>query len=821
MLKSLSLLTLFIALASSAYAQPLEETHPWACAWNLKELPLPAGSTTIPDFLYDRADTTVTAKGLGADMEYDADLVSWQGGLWSVCLSFTPEEGDRILFGALRERGTPERRAVTPYPGNYANPMLTVDAKGRLWLSFEKESEGQWDVYLAAYDPTAKTFARPERVSGSRGPDTHHRAVADTKGGLWIVWQTGRDGQFDIAARHAPLNAEENIEWVSRSPGGDWHPAAAITKDGNLHVIWDTYNGDNYDVRIRSRRNGAWMAPIDVAHTKGFEGRAQIVPGPDGAVWVAWEEGSENWGHPYFTRHDSRTSGKTPHQEMNEPSGPLHTYRLLRIGAVLPDGAVRLLETPLPMPMAELALQRTHERPGVTLMGAFYERARLTADRTGKIWLTYRHYFANWMGIGHRSHVENGWGLYARALSQDGWSKLYRFDVGQGDGMQRLAIAPYGDGIAAIWKQGRTDRRLQNDLRPRGLHWATVEEEKGTPPGLDLLSATPLPVSKPKIPAGREREESVELGGKEYELFLGDLHRHTDLSLCRVSYDGTLDDAYRYAIDVAKLDFLGVTDHARDLHLGDRLSLLWWRCRKEVNRHFFPSAFLPYYAFERSQDPADHNVIALYGDVLRPHDYPLQDFWQEFGTDVITIPHQPIRTPDIWDVRDELRRPLYEIFQGCRTRPIEQDAHEGFARGHRMGFIASSDHMSTGASFACVWAEERSRESVFRAMQNRRTYAATAKIRLAVTAGDHWMGEAFEAETMPSIKVDAVGTATIETVRFVVDGEVVRTLTPGKPNVSLEERFDLSGEHYVYVHLVQRDGYEAWSSPIWVNVTGR
>ena len=66
----------------------------------------------------------------------------------------------------------------------------------------------------------------------------------------------------------------------------------------------------------------------------------------------------------------------------------------------------------------------------------------------------------------------------------------------------------------------------------------------------------------------------TEFGGKRYELFFGDLHRHTDISLCFAPSDGSIDDAYRYAIDAAPLDFLGITDHTHDLAMGDELSLI-------------------------------------------------------------------------------------------------------------------------------------------------------------------------------------------------------------------------------------------------------
>lgn len=313
-------------------------------------------------------------------------------------------------------------------------------------------------------------------------------------------------------------------------------------------------------------------------------------------------------------------------------------------------------------------------------------------------------------------------------------------------------------------------------------------------------------------------------GDQQYRLFYGDLHRHTDLSLCRVPIDGTIDDAYRYAIEVAKLDFLGITDHSRDIAMGNALSQLWWRSRKEVYRHQLGKpgqrTFLPFYAYERSHgNTADHNVISLRGDMLRPHTYPVPEFWQELDLDTMTIPHQPIRR-DTWKYQNDRLRPLVEIFQGCRDASIEEHVHQGLAKGYHLGFIGSSDHMSTSASYACVWAKDASRESIFRALQARRTFGATAKVRLKVKAGDHWMGEIIKADRMPAMTFEAHGTAPIRSVNVVVDGKTHETTSPNEQHVEFSRELDLTGTHYVYFHLVQSDGNEAWSSPLWFHIPG-
>lgn len=785
------------ALAARAHAQNNDATR--------------SDANRVPNFYYDPADETVEAAVHENSLWYDADVVSIDGKLQYTWLEFTPGNGDRIWTGDPRHGG--DRRLITKEFGEYASPTLTPDGHGKTWLSYEALTDGQWDVFAVdVYD----LQAMPIRISVGPGADIHHCVAADSKGSLWFAWQGDRDGQFEIAGVRLTTGGEvrqfETLDeppWLSYSPFGDWHPSIDIDAHNSVHVVWDGFDDKSFNVYIRSYHLGSWQ-PLQriVAGTEAFEGRADVAVDGANRVWIAWEEGGKNWGRPF---RGINTEG------MSDEHGPVHRFRVLHVSVCDADGTEQLRPMVFPMPSLDLARQRLGRKPGIELTGAFYERARLTADAKGRMWIAYRHYYTPWLGVKHRSHVEQGWGVYARCYSHDGWSPLYQMSIGQGDGMQRLELARQQDGIAAVWTTGRTHR--DTNQRPRGIVTATIADK--TPPASDLQYGPVRRVPEPiAIDVPRKRRDTVTVGGKKYQLFYGDLHRHTDLSLCRVPIDGTIDDAYRYAIEVAGLDFLGITDHSRDIARGDALSQLWWRSRKEVLRHQLgpvgTMSFIPFFAYERSHsNTADHNVISLRNDMLRPHTYPVPVFWKELDADTITIPHQPIRR-DTWNYQDEVLRPLVEIYQGCRDNSIESDVHRGLAKGYHLGFISSSDHMSTSASYACVWAEAATRESVFRAMQSRRTFGATANVLLVVRAGDYWMGEIIRAEKMPPITVEVTGTAPIRSIAVIVDGKVIETLSPNKQEVRFERQVDLTAGGYVYFHLVQADGNEAWSSPLWL-----
>ncbi|MEO2046715.1 MAG: DUF3604 domain-containing protein [Pirellulales bacterium] len=768
----------------------------WAHSHTAKEL---------PNFQYDAADETIVSTVLGERLEYDADVVVLDAARWIAWLEFTRGKGDRIWVGRNRDTRAELRKLVTLEHGSYANPTLTCDHQQRLWLSYEQEQDGQWDLFVLRLADGSPADV-PIRVSQATGADIRHVTVADGQGGIWFVWQSDQSGQFDILARKLEVSTGSlgSVEIVSTQSLGDWHPHAAIDSHGTVMVVWDAFDGESFNVHLRRRQRGHWGDMVNITRSPSFSGRSQVAVDQKDRVWVGWEEGAENWGRPF---RGIETLAIT------DQHGPLHRYRRLHLALVDAEKGVHPVADPLPMPSLKLAAERTHENTEVRWSGTYYERPRLTVDGRGRVWLAYRHYYCPWLGVEHRSHVESGWAVYARSYGADGWSSLYRFDIGQGDGMQSLEIAPSQEGICAVWTTGRTHRTESKGAR--GIVAASIQGQ-GMGVGAEVPTLEFSGKSSANIRPKRRRRKTDSAGGKTHQLFYGDLHRHTDLSLCRVPYDGTIDDAYRYAIEVAGLDFLGITDHSRDIAKGDTLSQLWWRCQKGVTRHQLNGTFFPFFSYERSHgNTADHNVISLRPDLLRPHTYPVPVFWRELDQNTITIPHQPIRR-DTWAYQDDRLRPLVEIYQGCRDQSIEEHVHRGLAKGYHLGFIASSDHMSTSASYACVWANEASRESIFRALQQRRTYGATTNIRLVVHAGDHWMGQQIVAEKMPPIVLKATGTAPFRLVELVVDGEVHETLLPNAREVEITRTIHMAGVHYFYFHLTQIDGNEAWSSPIWL-----
>ena len=195
-----------------------------------------------------------------------------------------------------------------------------------------------------------------------------------------------------------------------------------------------------------------------------------------------------------------------------------------------------------------------------------------------------------------------------------------------------------------------------------------------------------------------------------------------------------------------------------------------------------------------------------------------------------------------WRDNDPDVEPVVEIYQGMRqnyeipdgprtnTRRIPSAAggRKGFVnlaleRGYKLGFQASSDHISTHQSYANVLVTSDTREALMDAIRKRHIYASTDNIVADVRSGSHLMGDVFTTDTPPDFSVKSSGLPLHEgrnrerrTVRLHRE--------PGTKQVDFRWR-DYAPEpgkrSYYYVRGEQQNGEIVWVSPFWITYTGK
>ena len=347
----------------------------------------------------------------------------------------------------------------------------------------------------------------------------------------------------------------------------------------------------------------------------------------------------------------------------------------------------------------------------------------------------------------------------------------------------------------------------------------------GPPVGAARLRRAP---GGPELVGGARRPGSATrcAAGETYHLYWGDLHRHSLVSRCTSGDEPSLEDFYRYAWDVDEYDFWAVTDHAEN-----STAYQWWSIQKIADLLHVPGRFVPLYGFEWTSAEHGHQNV-IYGDVARGA--PIFSAFAEGSTTPdglwrglaehpeLPRDHHPA-PPRFGHGAQRLglpRPPLQQARRGVPGLPRQlrvggvlpavlrrhRDRHlhaRRAARGHRFGFIASSDH-GHGASYVAVLARlaepgRRLRRPAV-APDLCRHHPRRAR-RACGWARTSWVATSSGPASRP-LRVHASGYAELARVDILRDGEVVHVvrgeppLPPGHRRVDLRVEWGTGGHDH-------------------------
>jgi len=349
-------------------------------------------------------------------------------------------------------------------------------------------------------------------------------------------------------------------------------------------------------------------------------------------------------------------------------------------------------------------------------------------------------------------------------------------------------------------------------------------------------------------------------------IYWGEIHGHSEQS----DGNGTPDEHYTYARDVASLDFACVCDHDKHLYAHpDR----WEHAADKVKEYSEDGEFIAVLGYEgRCGDPngsgwhGDINVYYLNekDEMLPPLVAPLTSD-SLAGRDAVLVPHTPLYGPEAamgthWEHLTAMSTdamPLVEAFSthgnseyyDCPRHVLwqgeGQSVVDALRKGFRLGIIGSSDyhevltgsllriqdtprtinnaHMQARCGLAAVRADELTRSSLFQALKSRRTFG-TSGIRAYVdfAVNGHEMGTELTVASATEPRNLEIAVATperIEKLEVIRDGEAIADLADGNWYVETElvDQDPIPDGAFYYLRVTTERTDFAWSSPVWVD----
>ena len=344
-----------------------------------------------------------------------------------------------------------------------------------------------------------------------------------------------------------------------------------------------------------------------------------------------------------------------------------------------------------------------------------------------------------------------------------------------------------------------------------------------------------------------------------YGHYFGAIHFHTDFS---IDGDRELGTAYEYARDCLNLDVIAASDHAP-------IGADWeeyLRINEAMNE---PGRFVTIPAWESANAFGHANVYLRGPDstghpgMWRPDSIPSDNPWPD---DVVVIPHHTacgrvmdrkaywdhqssgrywgaydwsvpsdrVRLVEMVQTRGCMETDVKDAYWGVKAEGSGASVRDALARGYRLGFVAGTDNHQGFPTqidgeyigLTAFLAPELTRDAVWSAMDQRRTYATTGlPIVCHFEVNGERMGGECALERGKPVRFSATlhGTAPIETVEIVSNGITVWQARPNGWDVELdgvELTREARASAYYYLRLRQADGHRAWLSPVWVDLTG-
>ncbi|MGC9317489.1 MAG: CehA/McbA family metallohydrolase [Armatimonadota bacterium] len=399
------------------------------------------------------------------------------------------------------------------------------------------------------------------------------------------------------------------------------------------------------------------------------------------------------------------------------------------------------------------------------------------------------------------------------------------------------------------------DEDGERDLgRPRGkfeaphrfrMSLGKIEEGIYRVRAYDRTTGEPLAQSNPL--------EVLDDDDERLNVYWGEIHGHTEMS----DGIGAFEEMFRHARDEGCQDFAAAADHA--CYFTDNE---WEWMQDTANALNERGAFVTLLGYEWAGRQG-HRCIYARGRRLElfrgmsQAQSSLDVVYKHFhgNEDVVAGPHHTgaagrmehhdptierfIEVYSMWGASDRLGAPKAPLFPGSKPLPADEwlnrgaklgftgggDCHEG-----RSGWTVDDPHGQGSAlhgfahqlryrcGLTAALMPELRRRHLIAALRERRTWATTgARILLDFRVSDVEMGQEGEAD---EAEVEAVvhGAGRLRRLEIIRDGDVVWTEEVDGLDVELEwtDPEKVGESTWYYLHVIQEDGQEAWSSPVWL-----
>jgi len=187
--------------------------------------------------------------------------------------------------------------------GDQCNPVVAIDSAGTLYVAWQENARGVWDVYLST-SADGTTWSAPKRIVDPTAPanppfnQTNPALAAGRQASRFvaIAWQDDRAGNQDVyVARSTNAFATIAASRVTSDGASQSDPAVAIDGQDTIFVLWTDARSGSTDIYGAASNSGPWTNTPVVAAPGNQSQPVVTVASTGSTLHVAWVDDSS--GH--------------------------------------------------------------------------------------------------------------------------------------------------------------------------------------------------------------------------------------------------------------------------------------------------------------------------------------------------------------------------------------------------------------------------------------------------------------------------------------------------------------------------------------------
>ncbi|HTP34714.1 MAG TPA: hypothetical protein VMJ75_21195 [Candidatus Acidoferrales bacterium] len=762
------------------------------------------------------------------DHDYPAIAIAADGSAWAAWQVYE-NGGDRVLAARSTADGWSAPEPLTAAGQDVFHTAIAEDGRGRVWVVWSQRDGETWDLIARFHDGRNWTAAR--KITSANPPNFFHKLVRDRAGNLHLVWIGHQNAQSHVFWSKLAGDSWSAAQEISGASA--WMPDAAADSKGNLYVAWDSYRTGNYDIFLRRIGADGTMDPLQqVTKSSRFQAHASVAVDANDRLWLAWDESGSNWGKDYS--RDDTWRGTTLYADRHprvavlengkwsEPADPRGAmpkrYDRYAEGPQLAcDGAGRIwmalrVRTMTAMNRTDFwanngrwdmfltAYEGDHWRTAAQLPSSSTRpdgpfQLAPAASGVWAVWTNDNRLFPAAAGQPNRRRNEidfarteggppapaavlaafgeppaNAAFIHPREAADIQRARSYRAQTGgaelrivRGDFHRHTEISPDGAG------DGSLEDYFRYMLDAAGMDTGIVSDHNA---GLDEYTwwRTEKAIDLYHIPGGY-----TPLFGYERSVPYPNGHRNVVFAQRGV-----------HVLPISQ------QENQNTVNTGP---ILYPYLKQNRGICMLHSLATDQGSDYRDNDPEVEPLVEIYQGYHANYEYEGAPRAESADYNVAT--HGPYRPAGFY--------------------------WNALKKGYKLGTESSSDHISTHSSYTMIYTPSTARRDIVESMRKRHAYGATDNIVLDVRArdrqGGEWMmGDILEMPAQPTLHVKVLGTSVVQSVEVVKDGKFVYKTEPNADTAEFDftDTASAAGQSWYYVRVIQADRNMAWSSPIWI-----